>query len=82
MRSILQVAVVALLIALPVGTLPMPSTINTPVSPAAHAPSSRDGLAIDKKQGHSGQPANGAQAAENAINQILQNRLKSICRGC
>jgi hypothetical protein len=82
MRSILQVAVVALLIALPAGTLPMPSAIDTPVPRAAHGPSSSHGPATDKNQAHAAQPANGAQAAENAINQILQNRLKSICRGC
>jgi len=82
MRCILQVTVAALLIVLPVGTLPMPSAIDSPVSPAAHASSRRHGLASDKYRAHSAQPANGAQAAENAINQILQNRLKSICHGC
>jgi hypothetical protein len=82
MRGVLQVAVAALLIALAIAALPMPTAINTTVSPVGHTPSNGHGPGRDKNQAHSAQAANGAQAAENAINQILQNRLKNICRGC
>jgi len=76
MRSIPEIAAVALLIVLPVAALPMPTAIDTVVSPAAHTPSSGLGPVEDHNQVHAAQSANGAQAAEEAINQILQNRLK------
>jgi len=79
MRSIPKIAAVALLIALPVAALPMPTAID---SPAAHTPSSGLRPVEDHNQAPAAQAANGAQAAAEAIDQILQNRLKSICRGC
>jgi len=81
MRSIPEIAAVALLIALPVVALPMP-TATAIASPAAHTPSGGLGPGEDQNQPHSAHSANGVQAAEKALDQILENRLKSICRGC
>ena len=71
-------AAMALLIVLAAAALPMPTAVDIMASPPTHAWSNLPPTE-DKKPARS---TNGALAAEKAINQILQNRLKSICRGC